>query len=56
MKARGIGFSEINAAICACIYNCFSESNCFVPKYKLNGKVIYGNCYKSEPETFSPVI
>lgn len=30
---------------------CFSESNCFVPKYKLNGKVIYGNCYKSEPET-----
>ena len=23
MKARGVGFSEINASICACIYNCF---------------------------------
>lgn len=25
--------------------------NRFRPNYKLNGKVIYGNCYKSEPET-----
>ena len=30
MKARGIGFSEINAAICACIYNCFRNSKCMV--------------------------
>ena len=30
MKARGIGFSEINASICACIYNCFSESRCMI--------------------------
>ena len=30
MKSRGIGFSEINAAICACIYNCFSNSNCMI--------------------------
>ena len=30
MKSRGIGFSEINAAICACIYNCFSSSNCMI--------------------------
>ena len=30
MKARGIGFSEINASICACIYNCFRESKCLI--------------------------
>lgn len=30
MKARGIGFSEINASICACIYNCFRESKCMI--------------------------
>lgn len=30
MKARGVGFSEINAAICACIYNCFRESKCMI--------------------------
>ncbi len=30
MKARGVGFSEINASICACIYNCFSESKCLI--------------------------
>ena len=30
MKARGVGFSEINAAICANIYNCFRESNCMI--------------------------
>jgi hypothetical protein len=30
MKARGIGFSEINAAICACIYNVFRDSRCMI--------------------------
>ena len=30
MKSRGIGFSEINAAICACIYNCFRNSKCMI--------------------------
>lgn len=30
MKARGIGFSEINASICACIYNCYRESKCMI--------------------------
>lgn len=30
MKARGIGFSEINASICACIYQCFKESKCLI--------------------------
>jgi len=26
MKARGIGFSEINAAICDALYNCYRGS------------------------------
>ncbi len=30
MKSRGIGFSEINAAICACMYNCFRNSRCMI--------------------------
>ena len=30
MKARGIGFSEINASICDCIYNCFRNSKCMI--------------------------
>lgn len=30
MKSRGIGFSEINAAICVCIYNCFRNSKCMI--------------------------
>ena len=30
MKSRGIGFSEINASICACIYHCFRESKCMI--------------------------
>lgn len=30
MKSRGIGFSEINAAICVSIYNCFRESRCMI--------------------------
>lgn len=30
MKARGVGFSEINASICACIYNCFRQSKCLI--------------------------
>lgn len=29
-KARGCGFSEINAAICDQIYNCFSNSVCMI--------------------------
>lgn len=36
MKARGVGFSEINASICACIYNCFRESKCVVTTYAKN--------------------
>lgn len=36
MKARGIGFSEINASICACIYNCFRNSKCLITTYSSN--------------------
>ena len=30
MKARGIGFSEVNAAICDALYNCFPGSICMI--------------------------
>lgn len=30
MKSRGIGFSEINAAICDCFFNCFRKSRVLV--------------------------
>jgi hypothetical protein len=30
MKARGIGFSEINAAICDALYNCYRGSQCMI--------------------------
>lgn len=36
MKARGIGFSEINASICACIYNCFRSSKCVITTFASN--------------------
>lgn len=36
MKARGVGFSEINASICACIYNCFRESVCMITTFAKN--------------------
>lgn len=36
MKSRGIGFSEINAAILANIYSCFSESNTLLTAFSSN--------------------
>lgn len=36
MKARGIGFSEINASICLNMYNCFPESICMISAQNKN--------------------
>ena len=35
-KARGCGFSEINAAICDQIYNCYPNSVCMISAYAQN--------------------
>lgn len=36
MKSRGVGFSEINAAICDQIYNCYPNSVCMISAYAQN--------------------
>lgn len=36
MKSRGVGFSEINASICACIYNCYRNSKCLITASHIN--------------------